>query len=84
MHALKFESLQKQSSRAALGYHLLMPLPDEVEASNPIDEVPIDKVIGYDDFMYKGHHDALSSTLCVGNTFSISPNASTVEMSSSP
>ncbi|MCO5599182.1 hypothetical protein L7F22_053282 [Adiantum nelumboides] len=33
------------------------------------DSEPTNEAIAYDDFTYKGHHDVLSSTLCVGSTF---------------
>ena len=59
-------------------YHILEPLPDEMEAdSNPAVEVLTEEVNGYDDFTYEGQYDVLSSALCVDNTFAINPDAST-------
>ena len=53
-------------------YHILEPLPDEMEAdSNPAVEVPTEEIT------YEGQHDVLSSALCVGDTFAVNPDAST-------
>ena len=50
----------------AWDYQVLLPLLDEVVVNcEPTDEVPTKEVIGYDEFTYKGHHDVLSSALCV-------------------
>lgn len=57
----------------AWDYHVLLPLDDEVGANSE----PTEEVVGYDDFTYEGHHDVLSSALCVGDTFAVNPDAPT-------
>ena len=55
-------------------YHILVPLLEdgvEVLADDSLE----DEVIKYDVFMYECHHDALSSALCVGDTFAVNPHA---------
>ncbi|MCO5587819.1 hypothetical protein L7F22_041771, partial [Adiantum nelumboides] len=38
---------------------------------------PTDEAVAFNDLMYKGHHDGLSSALYVGDTFAINPDALT-------
>ncbi|MCO5608873.1 hypothetical protein L7F22_063091, partial [Adiantum nelumboides] len=42
-----------------------------------LDFEPTDEAVKYNDFMYKGCHDVLSSALCIGNTFVVNPDALT-------
>ncbi|MCO5583675.1 hypothetical protein L7F22_037588 [Adiantum nelumboides] len=60
-------------------YHILMPLSDEDEneEDTPTDDALEGQIIGYDKFVYEGQHDALSSALCVGDTFAANPDATT-------
>lgn len=59
-------------------YHLLQPLPDDKKHD---DELSSDEgeTNGYDGFTYEGHHDALSATLSIGDTFAVNPDPATNE-----
>ncbi|MCO5582330.1 hypothetical protein L7F22_036224 [Adiantum nelumboides] len=53
--------------------HTLLSLPNGTVS----DFEWADEAATYYDFTYKGHHDVLSSTLCVGNTFAVNQDALT-------